>query len=265
MDKVYSNKLKIVFLDIETLPIRGLSWQSYDTNLLDIENPVKLICVAYAINNNKIVSLAGDEKTILENLQDVFKTADVIVTYNGENFDLKILNTRFLHHNMKLIPAKIKSVDLLKIVKKYFRLEFNSLDYVTKFLGLSGKKKIDLSVWLEAMRGSKPALNKIRQYNSYDVALLRKLFEKLNEFCDNSGSNGFGSFLRKKPVENSTLITTNNKCPKCNSLNTIKHGYSISMSQGAKRRLSCINCGKNFCRPLLSNEKLEFEKLWNMK
>ena len=64
------------------------------------------------------------KKKMLKEIHAMLDEADVVVTFNGDKFDLKILNQEFLMAGLG--PASpYKSVDLYKVVKRKFRFTSN--------------------------------------------------------------------------------------------------------------------------------------------
>jgi len=60
-----------------------------------------------------------NDKYLIKELWDVFDQADIIIAHHGDGFDIKKSNARFVFHNLQP-PSPYKSIDTLKIARKYF-------------------------------------------------------------------------------------------------------------------------------------------------
>lgn len=222
--------MKILFLDLETSPILGHVWRAYEDNLLDIRKDFGLICFGYAWDDEPVTIISKSsysEKQMVKILWALFNEADVIVAQNGDRFDIKVSNALFIRHNLPP-PAPYRTVDTLKLAKKYFRFSKNSLDYLSMLL--FGEKKIEtnISLWFGCMAGDKEALHSMEEYCSHDVTLLRRLYYKLRSW--NTGN----------PNQNLYQGSTH-KCPSCGG-DTQKRGIMYSRV-GRYQRHQCKVCG----------------------
>lgn len=101
------------------------------------------------------------------------------------SFDQKKAQTRFLRYGLP-IPDYFKTIDTLKIAKKYFRISSNKLDYVCKFVGLEGKIQTGgIDLWDKCEAGDEASLKKMSKYCDNDVRILEKLFLKLMPYIKN--------------------------------------------------------------------------------
>lgn len=222
--------MKTLYFDIETTPILGYVWRAYEDSLLDIKQDFGLLCFAYAWDDGPIgiISLQDhSERRMVRKLWEMFNEADVIVAQNGDRFDIKVSNALFLRHGFKP-PAPYKTVDTLKLAKKYFRFTRNNLDYLSQ--SLLGEKKLetDKSLWFKCMQKDKAAFKKMETYCIHDVLLLRKLYNKLK------------SWHTGHPNHN--LYTGNtHTCPVCGG-KTQKRGYMYTRT-GKYQRYQCTTCG----------------------
>lgn len=124
-------------------------------------------------------SLMRDGKRrMLKRMHGLLEDADAVVTWNGNGFDLKILNKEFLLHGMAP-PAPYKSVDLLSTSRDKFRFTSNKLDYIAQQLGLGCKvKNRGHELWLDCMNRKASAFAEMLVYNRQDVVLLEKIYDK---------------------------------------------------------------------------------------
>src|SRR5690606_12258687 len=121
-------------------------------------------------------------------MHSLMEEADIIITYNGNKFDLPILNKEFILNGLTP-PAPYKSVDLLKVVRRQFRFTSNKLDYVCGALGLDTKvEHKGMSLWVGCMDGDAKSWKIMERYNKRDVKILEQLYEVLLPWIPNHPS-----------------------------------------------------------------------------
>lgn len=221
--------MKILYFDLEIGPLHAYAWEVYQTNLLSVLASWPLISLAYKIDDGKtevISRRTHSEKQIVKKLWQLFNDADVIIAQNGDRFDIKLSNMLFLRYGLKP-PSPYKTVDTLKLAKKYFRFPMNNLDYLCSTL--LGKKKIDTdkSLWLSCLNGDKKSLKQMEEYNINDVDLLYELYMVLR------------SWHTGHPNRNLYNQTTH-KCPVCGG-DTQKRGSAMTRTQ-RYQRYQCKSC-----------------------
>jgi len=170
---------------------------------------------------------------VVKALRDAIEEADIIVAHNGDKFDIKKLNTRILYHGLEPLGKKV-SIDTLKVAKKEFSFTSNRLDYIAKYLGLSGKLPTSHGMWMKALQGDVNAIKEMVIYNKEDVVVLENVYLKLLPYMTNHPNRFL--FIEGE---------TRKACPTCGSEHTIKHGfYYTASSKFQKRR--CMDCMSNF-------------------
>lgn len=233
--------MNILLYDIETAPSLAHVWAHYETNVLDYEyewyilsfaykwlgKPVK----AYSLPDFKLYKKDDqNDKDLVVKLHDLMSEADVVIAHNGIDFDNKKSNARFIAHNL-LPPSPYKSVDTLRIARKYFAFQSNKLNDLCQHLGLGKKVSTGgYELWQGCMKGDKKAWSKMVRYNKNDVILLEKLYLKLLPWIENH------------PNVN-VLSDVPNACPNCGSIRLHHKGYGINMV-GKYARFQCQDCGK---------------------
>ena len=166
---------------------------------------------------------------MLEELHRVMEDADIIITYNGNRFDLPTLNKEFLLNGFKP-PAPYKSVDLYPVVKRKFRFASNKLDHVAQQLKLGQKvTHAGFQMWIDVMNGDPAAQHEMKTYNIHDVVLLERVYEKILPWIPNhpNQSHHSGSHV----------------CPNCGSSKLQHRGYATTAA-GKYQRYQCQDCGK---------------------
>jgi len=181
---------RILAIDIETSFNVCYSWSIGGKIRLGHDSILeerKIICISYSfLGEEKIHNLAwnnGDETKMLLEFSKVLQNADILLAHNGDNFDIKFLRTRFIYHNIPF-PAKLSSIDTLKMARTNFRFNSNKLDYLGQFLGLGQKQDTGgIQLWKDIiLYNNKEALAKMISYCNGDIALLKKVYYKLQEF-----------------------------------------------------------------------------------
>ena len=222
--------MNILYFDLESSPILGYAWQMWEANILAIEKETGLLSFAYKINDGptRVLSVREyTEKEMVKLLHQLFNESDVIVAQNGDKFDIKLANRLFIKYNLPP-PSPYKSVDTLKIAKKYFRFDSNKLDNLAYTLLGERKLPTDMALWLDCMKGDVSALRKMERYCKQDVDLLYKVYHKLRAWhTGHPNSNVYNE--------------TTHKCPVCSG-NTQKRGFMYTRV-GKYQRHQCTSCG----------------------
>lgn len=222
--------MKTLFFDLETTPILGYVWRAYEDNLIEIERDTTLLCFAYKWNDGHVkiaTRPALSEKAMVKLLWSLFDEADVIVGHNGDKFDIKVSNALFLRYNLPP-PSPYKTVDTLKLAKKYFRFTRNKLDHLAYILLGKNKIQTDSSLWLRCIKNDAKALAEMAKYCKYDVTLLYEVYEKLKSW--HIGHPNFN-------VYNGTT----HKCPVCGG-DCQRRGVMVTRV-GKYQRYQCKVCG----------------------
>lgn len=194
---------RVLCLDIETAPLKVYAWGTYDQNIplnMIIEHSSILSWSAHWLGDpdNKVMykDMRGHEKNlsndkiILEPLLKLMDEADIILGQNLDSFDLPIINGRAILHDLNP-PSEYKTIDTLKLSRKYFRFTSNKLEYVSKALNKkhtkSKHKKFDgFSMWDECIKGNKAAWKEMESYNKVDVLSTEEVFLKQAKWVKNN-------------------------------------------------------------------------------
>lgn len=240
------SKPRIAFIDIETSPILGYAWAIYDTNILGVKEPVKVMCFGWKwLGENKVnvLSLPDyknykpgvlDDSLLMKDVWKVLDEADVVVAHNGDSFDIKIINARFLVHGLNP-PSDYKTVDTLKVSKKYFRMTTNKLDDVGGYLDEGRKASTGgFQTWVDCWDGDRKAWERMTTYNARDVELLERVYLRLRPFI---GNHPDLNLIAGRPIKLGEFV-----CGSCQSLNTQKRGFAVTKA-GRYQRYSCNDCG----------------------
>lgn len=232
---------KILIFDIETAPNLAYVWGKYEQNVIDYEKEWYMLSFAYKWLGEKTVhvkslpdyKLYGKDKTndkaLVVELHKLFNEADVIIAHNGDQFDIKKSNARFLVHGLTA-PSSYKTIDTKKVAKRYFNFNSNKLDDLGNILGLG--RKVDtggFELWLGCMSGDMKSWAKMCKYNKQDVVLLEAVYLRLR------------GWITGHPNLNVTEGTLSN-CPNCHSERLHARGYAVTRVN-KYQRWQCQDCG----------------------
>lgn len=225
--------MRILLLDIETSPMSVYAWTLFKPHisLSQIKDTSKTLCVAYKWLGEKQTHFLSEwtHEDMVEQLHVLFEEADVVVTYNGNRFDLPVLHKEFLLQGMSP-PAPYKSVDLYRTVKSKFRFASNKLDHIAQQLGLGSKTAhYGFEMWTDVMAGDVKARKLMEKYNKQDVILLEKVYNVLLPWIANHPNHSHHS--------------GNHVCPNCGSKH-LQHRGTIISAVGRHQRYQCQDCGK---------------------
>jgi hypothetical protein len=186
---------KVLLLDIETSPILGYAWGIWQQNigLNQIHKDWHVISWAAKwlgekkvfYKDNRHAKNVEDDKELLQGIWDLLDEADVVITQNGDQFDLKKLRARFIINGMKP-PSSFKSIDTKKMAKRHFGFTSNRLEYLAEKLTKKRKGKHKefegFELWKECLRGNIKAWNELKEYNIMDVLILEDVWRKLDPY-----------------------------------------------------------------------------------
>lgn len=228
---------KILFFDIETAPNIGYIWGKYEQNVIKFIEEGYMLCFAYKWahqKQTKVISLPDfdlykkdmrNDTELVKKLWDLFDEADIIIGHNGDRFDIKMTNKYFTKAKLNP-PSPYKTVDTLKVAKKYFKFNSNSLTDLGTYLGLGQKLETGgFKLWEDCMNGDRKAWAKMMKYNKQDVVLLEQVYQRMLPWMSTHPDTA-----------------KNGHCENCGSDQLQKRGFSVTRTS-KKQRLHCQNCG----------------------
>jgi DNA polymerase III epsilon subunit-like protein len=234
---------KILLWDLET-SLSVLAAFSLYPNFIDHKNIIKepfILCGAYKWLGKKTVKgirltkkelLAGDDRRIVEHLCNVVREADIVVGHNGDKFDLKWLKGRAIFHDLPPVNH-VKTIDTLKVARRYGRLLSNRLDYLGHLLLGEGKLHTSPGLWMRCLEGDLDALKEMLDYNKVDVELLEKVYLRYRPWIENH------------PNVAVIIKGTQETCKACGSNKTHKNGIFHSQAK-RYQKYKCKACGHSF-------------------
>lgn len=235
---------RIALLDIETAPSLGYVWAKYQTDVLDFHTPWYVLCFAYKWLGEKKTHVRAlpdypkynkdreCDRSLMQDLRDeVLDKATHVIAHNGDRFDLRKANARFVLHGFDP-PSPFKSIDTLKIARKHFKFDSNRLDDLGQYLDLGRKlPHIGFRLWHGCMAGDANAWRLMKRYNVQDVQLLERVYYRLRPWASSH--------------PNLSYLTRADACPTCQSSRIKQSGWAY-VASGRKQRSTCLDCGFRF-------------------
>lgn len=252
-----NKKPKILLIDLETCPSLGYVWQKWQTDVIAFKEDWHILSfaakwlgskkmISYGLNDFKTFKKnKDDDRELVQKLWELMDEADVIMAHNGDEFDVKKANARFISHGLNP-PSPYITIDTKKVAKRYFKFDSNSLDELGRYLGLGRKlHHTGFNMWLGCMNGDLASWKMMLKYNRYDVILLEKVYLKLR------------GWMKNAPNLNSFMGTTS-KCPNCGKSGLQKRGFGYNRTS-QYQRYQCI--GPQGCGAWSTGEKIKRDKV----
>jgi hypothetical protein len=225
---------KILVLDIEWKPTTALVWKAWDENVGpdQIVEHGGLLCVGAKWLGDKKCALFSEwehgHKGMVEATHSMMLETDLVITYNGDKYDLPKLYGEFVLNDLPPTPP-LPSVDVLKAVKK-FGFFMNRLGFIGPFLGVGAKLEHEgINLWKKVMAGDANAQKRMAKYCVQDVRMLEQLYLKVRPYIRNHPHTGGGK----------------ESCPSCGSKSSHSRGNRTTRAFRIQR-LQCQDCGHWF-------------------
>lgn len=233
---------KILIFDLETAPLRAYVWRLWKQNVHPLNGQLQsewflLTYSAKWLFDSKVYSgkltpeevTSEDDTRLVKEMWDLFNEADIVIAHNGIQFDVPMMNGRFLKKNLPP-PLPYKIIDTKKVAAKQFNLPSNKLDYIAQFLGLGRKIDTDFELWVNCLKGDTKALSDMELYNIQDVRILEDVYLALRPYI--------------QPHPNLGLYITEDTecCPSCTSTELKWEGNYTTYSNTYKA-FRCNHCG----------------------
>lgn len=227
--------MRTLIFDIETSPNIAAIWGTYEQNAVWIEQEWQILSFAYKWYGDKSITVKGipdygnskSDRELVSELWQLFDEADIIVAHNGDKFDIRKANARFLLHGLPP-PSPYRTVDTLKVARSRFALNSNRLDDIAQALGIGMKESTGgAQLWRDCMAGDEAAWKQMKKYNKQDVKLQEAIYEELRPWM--------------KTHPNMGVECTGDACPYCASAKIQKRGFGYSQA-GEHQRYMCLDC-----------------------
>lgn len=235
---------KVAFFDVENAPSLGYFWgHLWETNIISVQVPWYMLSFSYKwMGEDKVRCHAlpdyplfkkdkENDKHLIEDLHALFDEADILIAHNGDRFDIRKANARFIMQGLRP-PSPYKSIDTLKAARRFFHFQSNKLDDLGQYLDVGRKMPhTGFDLWSRCMKGEKDAWKTMREYNMKDVLLLERVYEKLKPYMTNH--------------PDLTVYEDMIGCPTCKSMKIERRGFAVARKR-KYRRYHCNGCGSWF-------------------
>src|ERR1035437_3916668 len=132
-ERMKTNRPRVAFFDIENGASLGYFWgQLWATSILRVGQPWCMLSFSDRwLGEKKVCPHAlpdypgykrnkEDDSSLLGDLHRLFDEADILVAHNGDRFDVRKTNARFIINGM-LPPKPYKKIDTLKVARRHFQ------------------------------------------------------------------------------------------------------------------------------------------------
>jgi len=210
---------KVMVYDIETSRIKADIWWSGKQYIRheQLRTEPQIISIAWKwVGNDEVYYLTWDknhsDKKMVADFLKEYNKASMIIGQNNNSFDNKWINTRAAKHKLH-VDRYVKSFDIYRMAKRYFRLPSYSMAYMAKYFGLTLKQSHEgLHMWDMIEYGNKDEqkeyLTKMVDYNKGDIVTTEELYMTLKPYFGSVTNNAVKQGLPKWacPVSGSTEI-----------------------------------------------------------
>jgi DNA polymerase elongation subunit (family B) len=183
---------KILVFDIETSPMVAYVWRNNQKWIPkeSIAQDWWVICwsAKWLFEDKEIGDCVtrkearnADDKRVVKSLWKALDEADIVIAHNGDRYDIRAMNGRFLKHRLNL-PSPYQSIDTYRAAKRRMKLSYYSLDYVADYLEVGKKQKTEFSLWTDCMVGKQEALDEMFKYCRQDVKVLEDVYLELRPY-----------------------------------------------------------------------------------
>lgn len=168
-----------------------------------------------------------NDKAIVKDIWNLLNECDVVVAQNGKNFDVRVVNARFVKHGLTP-PSPYRVVDTKTEAKRYLRMPSNSLDDICDYFGIGRKQEHEgFPLWKKCIAGDPGAWKRMLKYNKHDVVLTEQLYLLLLPWMTHP---------------NRGMYTDKLVCPRCGSKKIQSRGSAVNQTTKYKR-IQCQGCG----------------------
>ena len=235
-------KNKILLFDIETAPNLAYVWGKWEQDVIAYEREWYMMTFSVKwLGEDKVSAYAlpdfkktyskdkTNDKELLLKLREYLDEADIVIAHNGDDFDVRKTNARFIAHGI-LPPSPYKTIDTKKIAKRYFNFNSNKLTDLGEYLNVGKKLETGgFGLWKGCMEGDKEAWKLMVKYNKQDVVLLEEIYLKLLPWMTQHPNRAI-------------FEGHEHACPNCSSHKVQARGFAYTRTM-KYQRYQCTNCG----------------------
>ena len=238
---VPKNFPKILLFDIETSPMKVLTWGRWKQNIYLNQTIDEWFMIAWSakwLYDPNIMgsvltpeeALNKDDSRITKEIWTLLDEADIIIGHNSKQFDTPKLNSRFIINGLTP-PSPYRQIDTKEISARQFGFSSNKLDALAGYFNIEHKDDTNFQLWVDCLDGKQEALDYMLKYNKKDVAILEEVYLHLRPWAKNH------------PNLSVYLETHDTTCPYCASKNLHTTGDYHFTQVNKYEVLRCEDCG----------------------
>ena len=227
-------KPRILFYDIETMAALVYTWSNYKTNVIATEKDWYMLSVAWSWRGDDDIFFSrkskkkGDDTLLVHTVWDLLNDADIVVAHNGDNFDQRKCNARFIELGLSP-PSPYQTIDTKKVAARAAYNYSNKLDELARRLDLGRKlNTLGFNTWLGCAAEDPKSWKLMEEYNIHDVLLLEKVYDALLPWIDT--------------VNMAHWAEGRLACRRCGSKNVQKRGV-VRTNASTFQNYWCKDCG----------------------
>jgi uncharacterized protein YprB with RNaseH-like and TPR domain len=252
-------KPKILYFDLETSLMQVYTFGIWNVNIAGnrITKHSHILSNSWAYDDEEVQGIRltpeqvknSDDLMVVVDTIKAIEGADILVSYNGVKFDRKVLNTRALHHGLPPIRW-CKQFDVMVEVKKNFRFPSNSMENVSRYLGLDGKVTTSGNrLWERCFEWwnheeCDKALADMLYYGKHDITVTRNLYKRIKGWDKSAVNVGL---ITKEINGVNTKDNHELLCCHCGSNDVDNIGSKAYTSVSS---FDIYRCGNSVCRGL---------------
>lgn len=193
MSKNLINGSKVLVYDIETSrAVFKLFWTGKQyVHANSMTEVPKIISISWNwLGEEKIYDLTWDEnhsdEDMLKKFLKEYNRADMVIGQNNDRFDNRWINARAAKYDLD-VNTNIRSFDIMKEVKRAFRIPSYSMKFMCEYFGVAQKLSHEgIKMWDMIESGTpeqqKEYLQKMVDYNRGDIISTGALYYRLRKY-----------------------------------------------------------------------------------
>ena len=243
---------RLLIWDLESSLLEGYFFRIWQENIpmRRIKKQAHLLSASFAYNDEHVQGYrltpeqvkTGDDFDVVCKVVEAVNNCDLMITFNGKRFDVKLLNTRALFWGLPPVKAP-KHIDLFEQSKRVFKFPSNSMQNVSMYLGENGKLETSGSnLWercaeWENYEECEKALIEMVTYGNQDIEATRDLYKRFQGWMKGVPNLGV---ITNEVTENKTL-----RCIHCGSDDVFPLEQKTYTSVSS---FDLYRCGNESCR-----------------
>ena len=252
---------RILAWDIETSPLICYTWQTYQTDVIEVIEDFQILTVAWQWVGEKKVHCVGqddfkgykpgvnDDTEVVKKIHELLCEADAEVAHHGDAFDVKKAQARMMIRGLEP-PTPYRQIDTKKIAKRVGAFTSNSLKNLANDLSVAQKGQSGgFDTWKGCLSGDKKAWKQMKKYNKQDIPPLVDLYLRFRPWD-------------KQAIPLNVMEGDFNGCPKCGLDEgfVLNYKYQHSKTGNMYQYLRCNACKASVKKrvPEDSYKKVEF-------